>query len=323
MNVLKTHDLDVLRISVLNSRIATNLKTMRSYRNVKAGFSGEGKVTKYLKEALLTPKITIYRNIILDNTQIDVIVVTPKLICILEVKNMVGEFYFDARTKQFFRIIDGNKEGMKNPELQLQRAVKTLQTKLHRKEIDMPVCGLIILASRAGIVIEYPTLFQAIPIDAMCDALEQLESSSHKLLTNKDLKKVDHIFKREVFEVHDEELLDRLGIERTEVIPGVRCIACSSVGMKRIYSTWVCGNCGCKDKEAHMATLQEYQLLFGREIKSQGVKWWLGIDDKYLVKRILIQVTEESFGNTRNRHYKLKFEPWLLDQFLASEMKKY
>lgn len=296
---------------------------MRSYRNVKAGFSGEGKVTKYLQEALLTPKFKIYRNIILDNTQIDVIVVTPKLICILEVKNMVGEFYFDARTKQFFRIIDGNKEGMKNPELQLQRAVKSLQARLHRKEIDMPVCGLIILASRAGIVIEHPTLFPAIPIDAMCDALEQLESISQKLMTNKELKKVDHIFKREVIAVHDKELLDRLGIERTEVIPGVRCIACSSVGMKRIYSTWVCGSCGCKDKEAHMATLQEYQLLFGREITSRGVKWWLGIDDKYLTSRLLKHCSEKYIGGDKNRIYTLKFESWRLEQFLASEMRKW
>lgn len=85
---MKTYELSVLRISILNSRTECNLKAKQSYRNVKAGFSGEEKVMKYLEEARLTSKVEIYRNVVLDHVQIDVIVVTPKLICILEVKNI-------------------------------------------------------------------------------------------------------------------------------------------------------------------------------------------------------------------------------------------
>ncbi len=320
---MKTYELSVLRISILNSRTECNLIAKQSYRNVKAGFSGEEKVMKYLEEARLTSKVEIYRDVVLDHVQIDVIVVTPKLICILEVKNMKGEFYFDPITKQFYRIIDGNKEGMRNPELQLQRAVKLLQARLHRKELEMPVKGLIVFASRAGIVIEPPTLFPAIPIDAVCDSLERMEEMSKKLMTTEEMKKVKHSLKRNSIAVHDDELLERLGIERAMILTGVRCMSCFCVGMQRVYSTWLCGRCGCRDKNAHMATLQEYQLLFGRQITSKDVMWWLGIEDKHLVKRVLKQMSEDSIGTNRSRHYKLKFEPWLLSHFLAREMKKF
>ena len=116
--------------------------------------------------------------------------------------------------------------------------------------------------------------------------------------------------------------MDRLGIERSGIRPGVKCGKCFTVGMKRVYSTWVCSYCGCHDKEAHITTLQEYQLFFGSEATSRDVKWWLGIDNKDLTSRILKSCIEKYSGNNKNRVYTLKFEPWRLDAFLTHEMKK-
>jgi hypothetical protein len=322
LNNLKTYELNVLRMCVVHSRIGDKRMIIEDYRNTKAGFAGEDKVSRFLEEVVLTPKVEIYRNIMIDNTQMDVIVVTPKMICILEVKNMKGEFYFDSISKQFFRIIDGKKEGMRNPELQLQRAVRVLQRKLNLKGVQLPVQGLIVFASRAGIVIQPPTLFKSIPIDAVCDMLEEMEAKSKEMFSNEELKKVSHILKRGTCAIHDDGLMGRLGIERKGIRPGVKCRKCFEVGMKRVYATWVCGYCGCHDKEAHVATLQEYQLLFGSETTSRDVKWWLGIDNKDLTSRILKSCIEKYTGSHKNRIYTLKFEPWRLEPFLAFEMKK-
>ncbi|MFC6039748.1 nuclease-related domain-containing protein [Paenisporosarcina macmurdoensis] len=320
---MKTFELHVLRMCVMHSRVMDKRIVNEDYRATKAGFAGEDKVNRFLEEVVLTPKVEIYRNIVLDHAQMDIIVVTPKLICILEVKNMRGEFYFDATSKQFYRVIDGGKkEGMRNPELQLQRAVRVLQRKLNLRGVEISVQGLIVFASRAGIVMQPPTLFRSVPIDAMCGALEELEAKSNELLTNDDLKKIRHILKRGSYAVQDDSLMVRLGIYRNGIRPGVKCGKCFEVGMKRVYSTWVCGYCGCHDKDAHIATLQEYQLLFGSETTSRDVKWWLGIDDKDLTSRILKSCIEKYNGNNKNRVYTLKFEPWRLDAFLAYEMKK-
>ena len=322
LNNLKSYEVNVLRMCVVHSRVGDKRLINEDYRTTKAGFAGEDKVTQFLGEAILTPKVEIYRNIVMDNTQMDVIVVTPKMICILEVKNMRGEFYFDATSKQFYRILDGNKEGMRNPELQLQRAVRVLQRKLLSRGVGIPVQGLIVFASRAGIVMQAPLFFRSIPIDVVCDSLEELEAESKEFMTIEELKKVRHILKRGLFAVHDEALMERLGLKRSSLRPGVKCRTCFEIGMKRVYSTWVCGSCGCHDKEAHIATLQEYQLIFGREVTSRDVKWWLGIDDKDLTSRILRSCIEKYSGHNKNRIYTLKFEPWLLDSFLAFEMKK-
>lgn len=323
LNNVKTFELHVLRMCVMHSRVADKRLIREDYRATKAGFAGEDKVTRFLGEVVLTEKMEIYRNVVMDNTQMDIIVVTPKMICILEVKNMKGEFYFDSMSKQFYRVIDScKKEGMRNPELQLQRAVRVLQRKLTLRGVYLPVQGLIVFASRAGIVIQPPTLFCSVPIDALCDTLENMESESTEFMTNEELKKVRHILKRGTFAVHDDGLMERLGIERKGIRPGVKCGKCFNIGMKRVYSTWVCGYCGCQDKDAHFATLQEYQLLFGSETTSRDVKWWLGIDDKYLTSRLLKKCIEKYSGSDKNRIYTLKFEPWRLESFLAFEMRK-
>lgn len=223
LNNLKTYEVNVLRMCVVHSRVLDKRMISEDYRTTKAGFAGEDKVTQFLGEAVLTPKVEIYRNVVMDNTQMDIIVVTQTMICILEVKNMRGEFYFDATSKQFYRIIDGNKEGMRNPELQLQRAVRVLQRKLHSRGVEKPVQGLIVFASRAGIVMQPPTFFRSIPIDALCDTLEVMEAESKEIMTNEEFKKVRHILKRGYFAVHDEALMERLGIKRSALRPGVKC----------------------------------------------------------------------------------------------------
>lgn len=307
---------------ILNSRIDNNANLENSYQNVKAGFAGEEKVVSYLNEVYLSEKIQVFTNVLLDGAQMDVVIISPKFICILEVKNMTGEFYFDSDNKQFYRMKNGQREGMKNPELQLQRAVRVLQSRLKRKDVHVPVQGLIILASRAGIVIQPPTLFKAIPIDAMCDFIEQMERESKYTLTSEEIKKVRHVLKQSRYEIHDPQIFERNGINGSSIQSGVRCTKCFKIEMERANTTWMCKNCGTRDKQAHISTLQEYQFLFGHEIKSKDVKWWLRIEDKFLSSRLIKQSAEKYIGGDKNRIYTLRFEPERLDNFFANEMSK-
>lgn len=322
LNNLKTNYYELLRMMILNSRIENHLNLEKSYRNVKAGFAGEEKVIRYLNEVHLSEKIQVFTNVLLDGAQMDVVIISPRFICILEVKNMTGEFYFDSDNKQFYRTKNGTKEGMRNPELQLQRAVRVLQSRLNRKEVYVPVQGLIILASRAGIVIQAPTLFKAIPIDAMCDFLEQMERKSKHIMTNEEMKKARHILKRNIFEIHDQQIFERHGVCETSIRRGVRCTKCFQISMVRVYSNWLCKRCSHRDRQAHITSLQEYQLLYGQKVTTEQLKWWLGIEDKYLIKRIVKEVCEKINGSSRNRTYHLDFKPSLLEPFLESEMNK-
>lgn len=68
---------------IINSRTE---KKMVMAENVKAGFYGEEKTTRYLSEAQFTYQTLLLRNVVLDGAHIDIILVNPKFTCILEVK---------------------------------------------------------------------------------------------------------------------------------------------------------------------------------------------------------------------------------------------
>ena len=303
---------------ILNSRTPP---TMEFGINVKAGFYGEEKVARYLAEAQLAFKTELFRHVILDGAEMDAILINPRFICILEIKNITGELYFDKETKQFYRIKNGLKEGMRNPELQLQRNVNVLNRRLRREGLHPVLHGLIIFASRAGIVIEPPTLFPAISIDALCDSVEQMEENSPVLWNEEKINLIKKIVCSGEPAIHDKELFEKINIQRTMIRGGVRCQRCFEVGMIRSYSTWKCERCGFSDRSAHHAAFQEYQLLFGRDITVKDVKWWLGIDNKHLVSRLLKGITEESHGK-KFKTYIMKLDMNLLDKYLSFEMKK-
>lgn len=303
---------------IINSRIENK---MMMVENVKAGFYGEEKTTRYLSEAQFAYQTLLFRNVVLDGAQMDIILVNPKFICILEVKNITGDLYFDEKTKQFYRITDGIKQGMRNPELQLLRNVKVLHRRLENLGLDLDVYGFIIFASRKGIVMEPPTLFPALPIDAMCDFLERIEESSTTFLKDEYIEKVTKIIDSGEPSIHDEELLERLNLIRSEIIGGVRCQQCFNIGMIRMYSTWRCEKCGFNDRHAHLPAIQEYQLIFGREMTVKDVKWWLRIEDKHLVSRLLF-TSSEGCRCRKNRKYRMKLDLTQLDKFLAFEMQK-
>ena len=123
---------------------------------MEAGFSGEMKVDWYLKELRLSSIFFILQDLIIprlhSTLQLDTVLITPKFICILEIKNMTGEFHSDSEGYQFYRIKkDGVKEPQRSPEIQLRRAVRTIQPLLQQAQIDLPLIGIIVFASRSGV----------------------------------------------------------------------------------------------------------------------------------------------------------------------------
>lgn len=97
-------------------------------KNALAGARGESRVLSLLRrELVLEGQPVILTDLHVPygqgSAQIDLLVVHQSFICVLEVKNMKGDFYFDSSHHQFHRMVDRRMEGMKNPESQLHRAV--------------------------------------------------------------------------------------------------------------------------------------------------------------------------------------------------------
>lgn len=62
------------------------------------------------------------------------------------------------------------------------------------------------------------------------------------------------------------------------------CRTCSLVWRDR---KWHCAICGFHSRDAHEVTLQEYALLFGSQLDTQLAYRLLGVDNKYVLYRLL------------------------------------
>ncbi|MCM3402131.1 hypothetical protein M3655_08115 [Cytobacillus oceanisediminis] len=63
-------------------------------------------------------------------------------------------------------------------------------------------------------------------------------------------------------------VLDRYNISSQEIISGVQCPSCLIFPMRRIHGDWLCPQCGCKNKKAHLPAIQDYLLLISPAIQA-------------------------------------------------------
>lgn len=274
-----------------------------------AGAAGEKRTKELLERELdLEQKAKIFRGIwlpYLDGfAQVDVLVIHENFICALEVKNMVGEFYFNSDNFQFYRIIDGQKEGMRNPESQLHRAVKATE-----KFFGCKVHGTIVMSSRAGRVAVSPKLYPVIALDYLPFHIEKMPDA--RLSLNVD--ELEVLVRRSRWHYSGPDLLKKHKLTRDSVEAGVRCLGCRQQKMDWSRLRWRCSKCGHVSANAHEFALQEYAVLFGDEINTEFAYKWLGIKDKYVLYRLLEKSTIKI--NNRGRRLIIEKKGLLIEHF--------
>lgn len=252
-------------------------------KNSLAGASGEQRTAALLKRELDLPGETIFLSDVhipyKDGTaQIDLLLIHKQMVCVLEVKNMVGEFYFDSINFQFHRIIDGRREGMRNPEAQLHRAVRAVSSFL-----GVPVHGVIVLASRSGKVVEAPKQYPIVSLDYLPFHLEQLALGSRMFDATALASKVEQLPQQNL----SSHWFARHRIDFNALRPGVTCPDCRTLSLDWHERKWLCRICGFHSRDAHKVALQEYAVLFGETLDTQVAYRLLGIENKYTLYRLL------------------------------------
>ena len=261
-------------------------------RRALAGAAGEKRTAELLERELdLDQKAKIFRGVwlpYLDGfAQVDVLVIHENFICALEVKNMVGEFYFNSDNFQFYRILDGQKEGMRNPESQLHRAVKATE-----KFFGCKVHGTIVMSSRSGRVAVSPKLYPVIALDYLPFHIEKMPDS--RIVHNVEV--LEGLVRRSRWHYNGPDLLKKHNVTKDSIVTGVRCLVCGRLSCKWYERKWRCAKCGAYSSNAHEFALQEYVVLFGSEMTSKEAYQWLGVTDKYILIRLLEKFTLKSAG---------------------------
>lgn len=266
-------------------------------KNSLAGAGGESRTFSLLKRELVLPGQTIIlTDLSIPNkngyAQVDLLVVNQEFVCVLEVKNMKGDFYFDSENFQFHRTVDGRTEGMKSPEFQLHRAVKATE-----RFLGIPVTGVIVLASRSGRVVKGPKNYPAVSLDYLPFYLENLAGGITLFDEHKVAAKVQALPKKSF----QQNLLERYGLDVGSLRLGVTCPQCRNSALMRRNRKWHCGGCSGYFRDAHEVTLQEYAVLFGAELPTNFAYRLLGVEDKHLLYRLLENSALQ--GNERGKRW--------------------
>ncbi len=306
-------DVHLLKLIVLYERLSSrNSSRDEVYGELKralAGAAGERRTADLLERELdLGSEFKIYRDLSLPYSggyaQIDFLLLHARLISVLEVKNMVGEFHFDPVNFQFHRVIEGRVEGMRNPETQLHRAVKASE-----KFFGTKVHGTIVLSSRSGRVAAPPKLYPIVALDYLPFHLEGLVDPDMKL----KLDDFEVLLRRSRGHYNIPDLLEKHKLTRESVEAGVRCLGCGRLSCAWIQRKWRCSNCRAVSSDAHEFALQEYAVLFGLELTTEFAYKWLGIHDKYVLYRLLEKLTVKS--NKRGIRYIVENNRLVADHF--------
>lgn len=278
-------------------------------KNSLAGASGEQRTAALLKRELDLPGRTVFLNDVhipyKDGTaQIDLLLVHAEFVCVLEVKNMVGEFYFDSDNFQFHRVVDGRREGMRNPEAQLHRAVRAASGFL-----GLPVHGVIVLASRSGKVVEAPKQYPVVSLDYLPFHLEKLAQGSLLIDAPALASKLNGLPVRN----SSRHWLERHNITFDSLRLGVTCPTCRTRSLDWQERKWSCCVCGFYSRDAHGVTLQEYAVLFGAELDTRLAYRLLGVENKYILYRLLEKTAIQ--GDVRGKRQIVEDRELLRDYF--------
>ena len=300
-----------LGLEALLARIHPNhpqfTKLEQELKRQQAGDFGE----KYIMNELQTlpNNVRLLHNVVLPTVlaiQIDILIITPNGIILLEVKNIKGNVLLKNNPRQLIRTSEtGEITIFTHPEIQLEQYMQGMKYFLQQHNISIPVYGAIVFPFNnvqiqregEGLPIltakDLPMYIHTLPHQTNSICVQTIAS---KIMKNIKIKTPFPLCRYYNFDIHSLE-------------PGIRCEKCRQYSIVRQKRTWLCNNCQHTCGRAHKLALREYYMLIGNTITNQQCRQFLKIDNADLAKRILKETCPTRSGSTKNRIYKLPHFP--------------
>lgn len=279
----------------------------------KAGYYGERSLDFPLG-FLDEKKYAIFHDLRLQDQsryfQMDTLLLSEKYALIIEVKNMAGTLFFDPIFNQLIQTVDGVEKAYPDPIFQMERQASQLKTWLIKNRLPhFPIFTLLVISHPQTIIRTTPEnhklSLQVLHRDALPKKINQLEKQlSPSTITQKELKKATRLLKNGHCEA-DFAMLDRFQIAPGEVIRGAICSNCQAHPLLKTHGSWYCSNCQKKCKDAHVAALKDYELLFGHTITNRKCRQFLHMTSPGQTTRLLQSMNLTHTGSNKGRIYHL------------------
>lgn len=287
---------------------------VESLRKYRSGFNGEQSLAYYYR---YLPKNDISYlpglRILHDGYyfQMDLLVVTPNFLLIMEIKNHAGHLYFDDKVNQMIRTLDVNRVAFEDPVLQVNRQrYHLVQLMQQHKFPDIPIETLVVVANPSTIVEFSPTYKEAMQKvikspQLQLKFIEFQQRYKNNILENKTRKKlVKQLFK--LHDVYNPDVCELFQIDKCELITGVLCPTCKPPSIMHYRgANWRCATCPHTSKTAHVDALKDYAMLISPTITNRECKNYLHTPSTSVTTHLLRALHLPYTGYTKSRSYNL------------------
>jgi ribosomal protein L37AE/L43A len=286
------------------------------YAKLNAGFKGEESLDYYLAD-LKDKSFSIFHDLRLPRDkdrkyyfQIDCLVIHHRFCVLLEVKNLIGDLYFDHQYDQIKRSRNGIEETFSDPVNQVEIQKDYLSNWLKVNNFPaLPLKTLVVITNAKS----YITISPKYGRNArkiirgkylVSKIMEYLHMNNGIELSNNEIRKLSSILLKQHTELNS-DILRRYKIQPQDIKTGVACPKCGEIPMIRRYGYWFCSDCSLKSKDAHIQAIKEYALLFKQVVKNKEIREFLHVKSSTSMKKLLISMKILPKGNTNSATYKL------------------
>lgn len=257
----------------------------RKLYQIEAGYSGEKKVDRFL-EKLELPKSSI---VLTDlhfalspgqTFQIDTLILTEQHIIHLEIKNMVGELYFESNPHQLRRVLpSGDETIMECPLTQLEVARMNLQLWFAKRGVHIEVQSQIILASKNASVKLIPPNSPILYLKRLSILLHELakEPTLYKVA---ELKKMSKLIQQQKLNYSPYPLCEYYRIDPNLLKRGQLCTKCSLSMSLKSHKQRYCIKCNLVESNDYTLPIQDWFMLISGSITNQQCRKFLKLKNK-------------------------------------------
>lgn len=249
------------------------------------GYNGERKLDYHIRS--LPDSFSILNDVTLtvfDNQfQIDSLLITAHAIYIIEVKSLEGIVTFDPTLKQLTQNNGQKVEGRKYPITQVENIQFHLLRWLQLHNLDgLPIYYFIAFSEQSTIVKvtgEEEAIRKVVShVDEIPIRLMKLDGklAQKKSGDNQRKNQIVHTVLRHC-EDFTKNIISHHQINKRDILPGVHCPNCNTLGMVRLRYKWQCEKCGNFSLDTHLNALHDWTLIYGNKITNKQCRYFLKV----------------------------------------------
>jgi Nuclease-related domain len=292
---------------------------MEDLEKWRSGFWGEESIDYYLS-GLPEKNYYIFHDLNFQDGdyhhQIDTFLLNPQRGIIIDVKNYTAKIFIDTDTEQLVQKVEDREKSYPYPISQVERHQRFIRKLLAENNFPaVPIDYLVVFSNPNAIlhfngrnaykvqqrVCKSPSLFNKIKL------MEELHKT--EILSAKDLRRLSKLLLK-LNTLPTITILQRYGIQKFELIPGIHCPLCNHLPIHHEKRNWFCPSCQMFVEEALIPALQDYFLLYGPTITNRQFREFARVDSPDVSGRLLRSTNLKCSGTNKGRIYFPDEIPW-------------